>query len=87
MESSLSEEKENEVIEIIRNNFRVKGFHNLKTRKIGNIVAIEVHIKVDKDLTVEASHQITTEIENKIRDKFGDESHIGIHVEPYYKSQ
>ena len=84
LESSLPEETENEVIEIIKNNSRVKGFHNLKTRKIGDIVAIEVHITVDKNLTVEASHQITTEIENLIRDEFGDESHIGIHVEPYY---
>jgi len=86
LESSLSEDKENKVKAIIKANSRVKGFHNLKTRKIGNIVAIEVHIKVDKNLTVEYSHQIATEIENSIKDEFGDGSHIGIHIEPYYES-
>lgn len=85
LESSLPEETENEIIEIIVNTSGVKGFHNLKTRKIGNMFAIEVHIKVDKNLTVESSHQIATEIEESLRDKFGNQSHIGIHIEPYYK--
>lgn len=84
LEGSLPEETENDVLEIIKNTSGVKGFHNLKTRKIGDIFAIEIHIKVDKDLTVESSHQIATEIEKSIRDKFGDQSHIGIHIEPYY---
>jgi len=84
LESSLPEETENDVLEIIKNTSGVKGFHNLKTRKIGEIFAIEVHIKVDKDLTVESSHQIATEIEKSMRDKFGNKSHIGIHIEPYY---
>ncbi|MDD2411679.1 MAG: cation diffusion facilitator family transporter [Dysgonamonadaceae bacterium] len=85
LESSLSEETENEIIEIIKETSGVKGFHNLKTRKIGDIYAIEVHIKVDKELTVELSHQIATQIEKSLRYKFGNQSHIGIHVEPYYE--
>lgn len=85
LESSLPEETENDILEIIKKTSGVKGSHNLKTRKIGDIVAIEVHIKVDKDLTVESSHQIATEIEKSMRDKFGNQSHIGIHIEPYYK--
>ena len=85
LESSLPEETENDILEIIKNTSDVKGFHNLRTRKIGDILAIEVHIKVDKDLTVESSHQIATEIEKSMRDKFGNQSHIGIHIEPYYK--
>lgn len=84
LESSLPEKIENDVLEIIKNTSGVKGFHNLKTRKIGDIFAIEVHIKVDKDLTVESSHQIATEIEKSMRDKFGNQSHIGIHIEPFY---
>jgi cation diffusion facilitator family transporter len=87
LESSLPEETEIHITEIIKNTSGVKGFHHLKTRKIGNILAIEVHIKVDRYLTVESSHQIATEIEKSIREKFGSQSHIGIHVEPYYEAQ
>ncbi len=84
LESSLTDEYENDIVEIIRNTPGVKGFHNLKTRKIGDVIAIEVHIKVDKELTVESSHHIATQVEKSLRDKFGKQSHTGIHVEPFY---
>ena len=87
LESALPEETETEIIEIIKNTSGVKGFHNLKTRKIGSIFAIEVHIKVDKELTVESSHQIATQIEKSLRDKLGSQSHIGIHIEPFYETK
>ena len=87
LESSLAQEYENDIKEIISNTPGVKGFHNLKTRKIGGTFAIEVHIKVDKDLTVESSHQIATQIEKSLRDKFGKQSHTGIHVEPFYGTE
>ncbi len=87
LESSLPQETENDFLEIISNTSGVKGFHNLKTRKIGEIFAFEVHVKVDKELTVESSHQIATEIEKSIREKFGNQSHIGIHIEPFYERE
>lgn len=82
MEGSLSDE--NDIIDIISNTPGIKGFHHLKTRKIGDIIAIEVHIKVDKELTVESSHQIATQVEQSLRDKFGRQSHTAIHVELFY---
>lgn len=84
LENSLPDETENEILEIVENTSGVLGFHNLRTRKIGNVNAIEVHVKVDKDLSVELSHQIATEIEKSLRNRFGSQSHIGIHIEPYY---
>ena len=85
LESALSTEVENEIAIIISNTYGVKGFHNLKTRKIGDIYAIEVHIRVNKELTVEVSHHIATQIEKSLKTKFGDQSHVGIHIEPYYE--
>ena len=85
LESSLPEETENEILEIIKNIPGVRGIHNLKTRKIGVIFAIEAHVEVDKELTVESSHQIASHIENSLRNKLGNQSHIGIHIEPFYE--
>jgi len=84
LESALSEETENEISELIQHVQGVENFHRLKTRKIGNTYAIEAHVRVDKDLSVEASHNIASEIEKLLRDKFGIQTHIGIHIEPYY---
>jgi len=83
LESSLPEETVNEITEIIEKNSDVKGFHNMKTRRIGDKYAIEFHIEVDKALTVESSHKIASEIEKSIRTRFGNQTHIGIHIEPY----
>lgn len=83
LETSLPEKTENEIINIITNTVGVMGFHKLKTRKIGNIVAIEVHVKVDKELNVEDSHQIASRIEEALRVAFGAQTHTGIHIEPF----
>ena len=84
LESSLPPETENDISDIITNTPGVECFHNLRTRKIGEAIAIDVHVKVDKELSVESSHHIASEIENSLREKFGSHSHIGIHIEPFY---
>lgn len=59
----------------------IHGYHQLRTRKAGNFRFIEFHIKVDPQMTVEASHGITRELKRLMRDKFAAVT-ITIHVEP-----
>lgn len=86
LDSSLPETTEKEIEEIISGTKGVENFHNLRTRKIGEIISVEVHIKVDKNMTVELSHQIATEIEITIRKRFGERTHIIVHIEPFRMS-
>jgi cation diffusion facilitator family transporter len=86
LDSSLPETTEKEIEEIISGTKGVENFHNLRTRKIGEIISVEVHIKVDKDMTVELSHQIATDIEITIRKRFGERTHIIVHIEPFRMS-
>ena len=60
----------------------VRGLHHLRTRRIGNNIAIEVHLKMDGNLTLTQAHEIASEVERRIRARFGQETHIGIHMEP-----
>lgn len=83
LDSSLPETTQKEIEGIVSGTKGVEYFHNLKTRKIGEFISVEVHIKVDKNLSVEISHQIATEIESGIRKKYGEGSHIIVHVEPF----
>lgn len=82
LEQSLPAEVENEIISIIEETPEVRNPHNLCTRRIGNDFAIEVHIRVDGNTTVMHAHEITRDIEQKLRDKFGSATHITLHVEP-----
>lgn len=84
LEVSLPEKIEEEILDIINTtDTEIKDSHNLKTRKIGNTYAIEIHIKVDKNMSVESSHNIATRIENNLREKYGNNTHIAVHIEPF----
>lgn len=85
MEHSLSEDIENEIINTVMSFEFVKNVHNLRTRKIGNGIAMDMHVVMDGDLTLEKSHQYTKDIENLLRSRFGDKSFIYLHVEPSKK--
>ncbi|MFC1514976.1 cation diffusion facilitator family transporter [Candidatus Omnitrophota bacterium] len=82
VEVSLSDKTENEILGIVRSVPGVKMPHNLKTRKIGNYVAIDIHIRVNKDLNIMEGHAIATEVEKKIKEAFGENAFISIHIEP-----
>ncbi|MGA2526378.1 MAG: cation diffusion facilitator family transporter [Smithellaceae bacterium] len=59
----------------------IHGFHQLKTRKAGHFRFIEFHIKVNPQMSVVDSHNITKGLELRIRQRFPD-SVITIHIEP-----
>jgi cation diffusion facilitator family transporter len=83
LERALPEETENEIIEIIESNKEILAFHNLKTRKIGSIFAVDVHIKLDKSTDFVHSHDIATELEQKLRERFGEKTITSVHTEPF----
>ena len=82
LEKSLPPETAAEIAELIKSVPDVVGIHRLRTRRIGHNIAIEVHIRVDGNMTVHAAHELTREIERHLRQKYGEETHIALHVEP-----
>lgn len=82
LEKSLPDEVEKEIVDIVTSFDGVSEPHNLRTRRIGSYYAIEVHIRMNGNITLDESHHKATEIEQKLREKYGKGTHIGIHVEP-----
>lgn len=82
LEQSLDEEVENDIQKYIESVEGVLNSHNLKTRKIGNNIAIDIHIRVNNSLSIVQAHTITELIEKGIRKKYGDKTFISIHTEP-----
>ena len=81
-EKSLPDEIEKEICLIAENTPGVSAIHNLRTRRIGNHYAIEMHVQMDGHLTLYEAHAKASVIENKLKEKYGNETHVGIHVEP-----
>lgn len=82
LERSLPPEVEREILDIVGLDPEVHKPHNLRTRRIGASIAIEVHVRMDGAMSVERSHRLTVEIEQRLRERFGDGTMIAIHVEP-----
>lgn len=82
LEKSLPDNIEKEIESIILSVKGVTEPHNLRTRRIGNDFAIEMHIRMDGNITLDEAHLRATLIENKLREKYGKGTYIGIHVEP-----
>lgn len=81
-EKSLSASIEKEIEHIALSEPMVSGLHNLRTRSIGSKVCIDMHMRMPGDMSLYEAHRHTTEIENKLRERFGADSIITPHVEP-----
>ena len=82
LEKSLSKEVEERILIIITAFPEIDSPHHLRTRRIGNNIAIEIHIRMDGAMSLTDAHDITKKIEAAIKNEFGAATHIGIHMEP-----
>jgi cation diffusion facilitator family transporter len=82
LEKSLPPETSKEICSIISSVEHVQHPHGLRTRRIGNNIAIEMHIKIDPSMSVYDSHEVTLVVEKKLKEKYGDDTHVVIHVDP-----
>lgn len=82
LERSLPAETENIILEIIRSFPEVSDPHHLRTRRIGNHLAIEVHIRMNGNTPLAEAHSLASEVEKRLKYEFGKDTHIGIHMEP-----
>ena len=82
LEASLPDEVEREILAIVTSFPDVSDPHHLRTRRIGSRYAIELHIRMDGQMPLAASHARTCEIERALKDRFGERTLITLHVEP-----
>jgi cation diffusion facilitator family transporter len=82
LEKSLPKEIEDEILAVIARYPDVYDVHNLRTRSLGNHYSIEVHIRMEGNLSLTTTHARATEIEHELKTTFGAQTHVVIHVEP-----
>ena len=87
LEKSLPEEVQEQIRQIILSYPGVSEPHHLRTRRIGNTYAIDVHLRMDGDMPLRIAHDHVSAIERKIRAAFGMQTHISIHIEPVKKAK
>ena len=82
MEQSLPDAVEEEMLQMVGAIPGVVEPHNLRTRRIGNHYAIELHIRMDGNISLRESHDKASEVEDMLRNRYGEDTHVAVHVEP-----
>ena len=82
LEKSLPKEVEKEIVDIVESEPEVSEVHHLCTRRIGNNIAIEMHLRLPGNITLEEAHRHATYIEQRLKTQYGEHTHVMIHIEP-----
>ena len=82
MEQSLPDAIEEEILHLVASLPGDVKPHDLCTRRLGNHYAIELHILMDGNVSLREAHDKASEVENLLRDHYGEETHVAVHVEP-----
>ena len=85
LESSLPEDQEKEIRKIVECVPGIENVHNLRTRRIGNGIAVDMHVNMDGEISLNEAHSKATIAETTIKQKFGKNAIVTIHMEPVTK--
>ena len=86
-ECSLPANTEEEILQLIQLFPDVRQPHNLRTRRIGDHIAIEAHVRMDGSLPLSEVHDRASSIEYKLKERFGQKTHVTLHMEPMKEQQ
>ena len=82
LEGSLPEDVEAQMVALAAEEEGVADIHNLRTRRLGNKIAIEMHVRMPGEMSLYEAHEKATRIEKRLREQFGEYTHIALHLEP-----
>ena len=82
VEDSLPESVEADISKAIHSVPGVTDPHNMRTRKIGSKCAVDVHVRMDGNITLNEAHSKAAAVERNIREVVGTDAFVMVHMEP-----
>ena len=82
MDRSVSLEEDKQITNIILETKGVKGIHDLKTRKMGDMILVDVHIEVDANISVREGHDIAVAARLAVMTSIPAVLNVMSHVDP-----
>ena len=81
MDRSVSIEEDKKITDIILATTGVRGCHDLKTRKMGDMILVDVHIEVDSNMSVKEGHDIGVAARNAVMEQM-PVLNVMTHIDP-----
>ncbi len=82
LEGSLPEEEEKKILDIINSVDGIYSVHKLRTRRIGNNIAVDFHAQMDGNQTLRQAHDCATRAEKRLMEAYGADTIVNVHMEP-----
>lgn len=83
LEKSLPEEVELQIRELVAEDKALSEMHKLRTRRVGNVYSIEMHLRMPGSVSLYEAHQHSMALEQRLRERFGESTMVTIHLEPF----
>jgi len=84
-EHSADKESIQKIEKVLTEEKGISSWHALRTRKLGGELCIDVHVLVDSIMSVLEGHDISVELEKKIKSVLSNPLNILVHIEPDIK--
>ena len=81
-DKSLPEEDIEHIKQLIYQDTLFSDLHALRTRRIGNVVSIEMHLRLPGQMQVSEAHKHLSMLEERLKGEFGKETMIIVRIEP-----
>lgn len=82
LEAALPDAQQREIVKIVDSVEGIHDVHNLRTRRIGNNIAVDLDVKMNGHLTLAHAHMLATQAEQALKKKYGQGTIVNIHMEP-----
>ncbi|PRD70258.1 cation-efflux pump [Malikia spinosa] len=84
MDRAVDEEEVAAIRQTLLDTPGVEGVHDVRTRKMGDMIVVDAHLEVDASLNVEAGHDITVEARNRVLQRHRV-LNLMTHLDPWHK--
>lgn len=84
VDRSVDEEEVEAIRQTVIETPGVRGLHDIRTRKMGDMIVVDAHIEVDAFITVEAGHDIAVAATERVMQRHRV-IHVMTHVDPWHR--
>jgi len=71
-----------EIREMVEQLPDVHGAHSIRTRGRSDNIHVDLHVLVDREMTIHEGHMLSHRIEDVLKENFGEETDVIVHLEP-----
>jgi cation diffusion facilitator family transporter len=82
IEKRLPEDVEQQIREIAAADHEMCELHHLRTRRIGSVYSIDMHLRMRGSTSLYEAHRHSMDLEQRLRERFGEQTMVSIHMEP-----